>query len=91
MSYEEILVAAIHYFGAREQENLAQEECAELIQAISKKHRGHKHNISEEIADVEIMLAQLKLINKCSADVEAIKVRKVRRLLDLVNEKEGGK
>lgn len=31
------------------------EECAEMIQAINKKRRGRAHNLSEEIADVEIL------------------------------------
>jgi predicted butyrate kinase (DUF1464 family) len=56
------------------------EECAELIQAINKKHRGLPHNIAEEIADVEIVLAQLKTINECWKTVETIKQVKLRRL-----------
>nr|WP_254909268.1 MazG nucleotide pyrophosphohydrolase domain-containing protein [Clostridium tyrobutyricum] len=38
---------------------MAQEECAELIQALSKDLRGKKHNVEEEIADVLIMIEQL--------------------------------
>lgn len=76
-----LLLKAIDKFGAAEQENLAIEECSELIQAISHKHRGREHNIPEEIADVEIMLAQLKIINDCAYDVEVIKKKKLKRLL----------
>lgn len=75
-----VLLKAIDKFGADEQENLAIEECSELIQAISHKHRGREHNIPEEIADVEIMLAQLKIINSCAYDVEVIKKKKLKRL-----------
>lgn len=77
-----ILNRAIEYYGAENQENMCIEECAELIQAINKKHRGEPHNISEEIADVEIMLEQLKIINCCKADVEKIRVKKLLRLAE---------
>lgn len=56
------------------------EECAELIQAINKKHRGRAHNIPEEIADVEICLEQLKIINNCVDEVENYKTAKMERL-----------
>ena len=73
---------AIGIYGAEAQENQCIEECAELIQAINKKHRGCEHNIIEEIADVEIMLEQLKIINCCRADVERIKQEKIQRLAE---------
>ena len=76
----EILKEAINIYGIENQENMCIEECAELIQAINKKHRGLKHNIPEEIADVEIMLEQLKIINRCRARVEEIKQKKLQRL-----------
>ena len=75
-----ILHRAIEYYGAEHQENMCIEEMAELIQAINKKHRGEPHNIAEEIADVEIMLEQLKIINCCRADVNTIKTQKLMRL-----------
>jgi hypothetical protein len=48
--------------------------------AISHKQRGREHNIEEEIADVEIMLEQLKMINDCHERVESIKAIKIKRL-----------
>lgn len=80
MSYWDLLNQAITKFGATEQENLAIEECSELIQAISHKHRGREHNIAEEIADVEIMLDQLRIINDCFYEVANIKEIKLERL-----------
>ena len=80
-TYDEVYRWAIDKYGATEQEGIAIEECAELIQAITHKHRGRTHNLSEEIADVEIMLEQLKIINDCSEDVRKIKRYKVDRLL----------
>ena len=54
-------------YGYNEQERLAMEECSELIQAINKAHRAEAkgeaiHHLTEEIADVLIMIEQLKLI-----------------------------
>nr|DAP69792.1 MAG TPA: nucleoside triphosphate pyrophosphohydrolase [Caudoviricetes sp.] len=77
---ETTFLKAIARYGAEEQEGVAQEECAELIQAISKKHRGKPNNIAEEIADVEIMLEQLKIINGCENEVKEIRKQKISRL-----------
>ena len=55
---------------------------SELIQAINHKHRGREHNIAEEIADVQIMLDQLKIINSCNDEVEEIRKSKIDRLYD---------
>lgn len=80
MTDQEIFETAIRVYGVFNQENMVIEECAELIQAINKKHRGLQHNIPEEIADVEIMLEQLKIANDCHKEVEAIHKEKVKRL-----------
>lgn len=81
MEKTEILKMAITANGATQQEIVAIEECSELIQAITHKHRGRKHNLAEEIADVEIMLEQLKIINCCTDEVEQVKKYKIERLL----------
>lgn len=86
MTDKDIFKSAISIFGAFEQERVAIEECAELIQAISHKHRGRSHNIAEEIADVEIMLEQLKLINGCAEETEKIRREKIDRLYERVFE-----
>ena len=82
----EILIEAIKTFGEKAQEEMAIEECSELIQAISHKHRNRQHNIAEEIADVEIMLSQLKIIYSCKDEVERLidyKIeREIKRILD---------
>lgn len=64
MEIKEIYKQAIETYGKDAQLKMAIEEMAELIQAICKSFRGADNldNIIEEIADVEIMLAQLKLI-----------------------------
>ena len=81
----EINKIAIEHYGKEMQENQCIEECAELIQAINKKHRGLEHNLPEEIADVEICLEQLKIINNCAVDVENFKTAKLKRLKERIN------
>lgn len=75
------LKMAIEVFGEEAQENMCIEECAELIQAINKKHRHELHNIPEEIADVEIMIEQLKIINGCHEEVGRIREEKLQKLI----------
>ena len=84
MTEIEILNTAIKTFGEQAQERQAVEECSELIEAICHKHRGREHNIPEEIADVEIMLEQLKIINNCRDEVEEIRKEKINRLFQRV-------
>lgn len=84
MQEKEILLNAIKTFGEKEQEEVAIEECSELIQAICHKHRGRKHNIAEEIADVEIVLAQLKIINNCDEEVKTFHAQKIYRLFQRI-------
>lgn len=57
--YKAICKKAVEHYGKESRKQLAQEECAELIQALSKDMRNKKHNVEEEIADVLIMIEQL--------------------------------
>lgn len=62
---EKIFKKSIEVYGKEAQSRQAMEECAELVQAINKCLRYPnkeecKDNLIEEIADVEIMLYQLK-------------------------------
>lgn len=69
---DEICEKAVRKFGKTAQLIMAMEEMSELIQALSKdvRGKGSRNNISEEIADVEIMLAQLKIIYRNANDVD---------------------
>ena len=73
---------AVEAFGKDTQILMYFEEAGELAQAISKDKRGFKDkaNIAEEIADVEIMLEQLKYIYKCHHAAEQFKAKKLIRL-----------
>ena len=80
MTEREIMGLAISLYGASNQERIAIEECCELCVEINHKQRGRDHHIAEEIADVEIMLEQLKIINNCADVVDNIKKVKIARL-----------
>ena len=70
---------AVETFGINSRIDLCIEEMAELTQALCKYKRGLPHNVEEEVADVEIMLEQLKLIFN-SHMVEGYKYSKIERL-----------
>lgn len=83
------------YYGYEAQSNQLVEECAELIQAVSKYRRAVAglgqpvaeekkavalENIIEEIGDVEIMLEQVKYLLQIPEDeLDAVKLFKVNR------------
>lgn len=57
---DERLKQIADHYGLDEQLNILQEECAELIQAVSKyKRTGKFGNLDEEITDVKILLKQI--------------------------------
>lgn len=66
---------AVHY-GYDHQAKQCAQECAELIVALTK---GDMENVAEEIADVEVMIAQIKYLMAIST--EHIKARKIERQL----------
>ena len=83
--------AAVHTFGKESQKLIAIEEMSELIKALSKDTRYPNDpevldNVAEEIADVLIMLDQLKLIFQCSDAVREHKRKKTKRLANLINQ-----
>ena len=72
------------HYGYEPQSNMLIEEMAELTQAISKYRRDNSKknfdNIIEEIADVEVILHQIKhLLGINPKYVEQIKIEKVNR------------
>ena len=61
---KQIIADSIEHYGEEAQSTVCMEECAELIQAISKELRGKSDRIhlAEEIADVLICIEILKQI-----------------------------
>lgn len=54
---------ALEHYGVHSQIVKCMEECGELIQALARKLSGehNEENVAEELADVEIMLMQMKM------------------------------
>jgi len=86
------LEKVIYKYGKIMQQDIAIEEMSELTKALLKLRRAEYENINgrdlhqeknavyEEIADVEIMVEQLKIMFDCYSDVESWKEAKLQRL-----------
>lgn len=74
---------AVRTYGKQSQLIMAMEEMAELTKELSKNIRGAKNTsaISEEMADVEIMLEQLKVIFGNRSEVDRVRCEKLDRLI----------
>lgn len=86
---KQIIKDAIKFHGADEQTTVCMEECAELIQAISKEKRGKhdKQHLIEEIADVYICLEMLmEIYNISSKEIESMIERKQQREIERMRE-----
>ena len=79
------------YYGKEPQLGMAQEECAELIQAISKVRRKGEtedtlDHLAEEIADVRIVCCQLSGIFGVTDKVNQYELDKLDRQLRRIEE-----
>lgn len=85
MSEKQIYIDALLMFGAEAQCRMVQEECAELIAVINRWHRQRcdRDEVASEVADVEIMCAQMRLLVGDSA-IDAAKADKLNRLRDRI-------
>lgn len=79
---EKIYREALIKWGKESQMRQTLEELTELQLAILKNLRGYDNieNLAEEVADVEIMLEQLKYIHNIASKVEENKEYKLQRL-----------
>lgn len=79
---QSIIGRSVEQYGMSTQKVVCMEECAELIQAISKNIRGfsiaNRENIIEEIADVLICIEMLSLMLTIPTD----------KIQDMVNKKQ---
>jgi len=95
MNRDEILKRAIETYGEEHQLNKLQEECAELIAAISRyredpvKQKNYI-NVIEETVDVETVLLQLLNYTFPDQVVEYIQHDKAEKLARRLEEKEKG-
>lgn len=85
----DLYLTAINLYGSSMQTDIAMEEMGELIQAIVKYRRKNTvqnlDNIAEEIADVQIMLDQLKIIYNCEHRVKEQMLTKQARLHERIS------
>lgn len=78
MENKKLYMEAISKFGSGNQKAKFIEEAAELIKEILKN--TSQDFIDEEMADVEIMLEQLKLVYMNADAVQRHKIKKLKRL-----------
>lgn len=81
---------AVDKWGVESQVFMAIEEMAELTKELSKAYRGKNNGdqIREEIADVEIMMMQMRYIFDIedAGSIDEIKQEKLKRLAKLISE-----
>lgn len=84
----EVLQRALDTYGSALQIAMVFEEMSELQKELCKYLRGKYSpaNIAEEIADVEIMLEQMKMLFCCTDDVRNERRRKVERLKERLDD-----
>ena len=79
---------AIEFFGKLSQKIMVIEEMSELTKELCKelRDRGNVEDIADELADVEITLAQIKMIFDIDKAVETHKDFKLRRFASRMEE-----
>lgn len=84
----------VETYGSDKQEDMAIEECSELIKAILKFRRSNAKDsdlrdaVINEIADVQIMLTQLGIIFNCVEEVNERIDFKIDRQMGRIKERE---
>ena len=90
MNRTEILQEAIKKYGVESQCDMCIEEMSELTKELLKLRREstqagfqkRRENIKEEIADVQIMLDQMRIIFGDTSEQEEFKVNRLRERLE---------
>ncbi len=89
--YDEELQVFTRWWGLGTETVLAMEECAELIQELSKSLRQIKRtdNLAEEMADVYLMIREIEMAMGLEAQVNMYMDQKVERIWKrMIDEKE---
>lgn len=87
-----VLQRALDTYGSALQIVVTMEEMSELQKELCKYLRGKYSpaSIAEEIADVEIMLEQMKMLFCRADDVRSVRGRKIERLRERIEEVRNG-
>ena len=90
MKRNELYDKAIEIYGYEQQETMVLEEMFELGKVITKGRRSeiNKGDLVDEIADLEIVIEQMKQYHDIGDKVSARKRFKKKRLLKRLNHKE---
>lgn len=90
MLTKEIYKTAVRKWGKKLQYLCLIEEMSELTKEIIKHMRGKNdlEKIAEEVADVEVMLGQIKDIFNIEESVLAFKKKKLKRVERMLNEED---
>ena len=85
------LLFIIDKYGTKHQEDIAIEELSELQKAILKHRRKRsgkrRKKVIDEIADVSVMLEQLKIIYSCHKEVAERMDYKIERQIKRIKKK----
>ena len=83
---------ALEHYGPDAQITMVLEEMSELQKELCKYRRGRANydHIAEEMADLSIMLDQMKLLFQNGGAVQGWRLEKVRRLAQRIAEEESG-
>ena len=89
MGHKEVYQQAIKAWGEDLQVLMVFEEMSELQKALCKYLRRKTSYdltaIIDELADVEIMVEQMKVLFKCEREFKIVKEHKISRLIDRLN------
>lgn len=88
-TYEcKVLSQALEQYGEAPQITMMFEEMSELQKELCKHLRGqgNENHIAEEIADVEIVLEQMKLLFNCTTLTNYYRQKKLHRLEERLRE-----
>lgn len=85
---KQVFNRTVAFFGDESQKIMAIEEMSELIKELTKelRQRGDVEHIAEEIADVEIMLSQLKIIYDVHERVASMREYKLNRISKIMDD-----
>ncbi len=96
MTRKEILKKAVDVYGKEAQVDMCVEECSELIKALLKERRlGYEkadpakkqlalEHVREELADVQIMLEQMRLVFGDTQEAETEKLTRLQANLEKI-------
>ena len=79
---KEICMAALQTWGPKVQNLVIFEEIAEFLKTYAKciRTKGNREELIDEIADMEIVLQQMKIMYDVEEDVESSVTRKLEKL-----------